>query len=68
MDSITARPGDYIYDIGQAAQVFYIVREGELVHETVIDYTQSMKYPIDAKSWEIKRTTKTLQYQIRNLV
>ena len=47
--------------------MFYILRDGELSLETVIEYEQNVKYPIDAKCWEIKRTTKTMQYHIRHL-
>jgi hypothetical protein len=49
-----------IYDMGQPSEVFYILREGKASLETVIEFEQNIKYPMDAKAWEIKRTTKTL--------
>ena len=51
----------------QPAEIVYILREGTATIETVIEYETNIKFPIDAKSWEIKRTTKTLIYKIRTL-
>lgn len=56
----TAKKDELIYDLGQQAETFYIVRYGELVLETIIEQETNMKFPIDTKSWEVKRTTKTL--------
>lgn len=35
--------------------------------ESILEYEKNIKYPIDAQKWEIKRTTKTLVYQVRKL-
>jgi len=53
--------------MGQPAEVLYILRDGTATIETIIEYEQNIKYPINTKGWEIKRTTKTLIYQIRQL-
>ena len=47
--------------------MFYIVREGKLALETIIESEQNLKYPKDAKSWEVKKTTKVMQYHLRDL-
>jgi len=67
IEQFMAAKDSLIYDIGQPAEVFYIVREGELVLETILEYEETLKFPVDAKSWELRRTTKTMQYKIRNL-
>ena len=54
------KPNDLIYDVGQPAEVFYIVREGEAAHETIIEQESNLKFPDGAKSWEIMRKTKTI--------
>lgn len=59
------KTGDLIYDIGQPAEVFYIVREGKLEFETVIEAETAYKLPVDGKNWEVTRTKKTIQYHIR---
>ena len=56
----TSEEGSLVYDVGQPAEVFYIVREGTLVLETIIEEQNTFKYPVEAHGWEIKRTTKTL--------
>mgnify|MGYP000875900538 CR=1 FL=1 len=67
MEEIIYGKGQRVYHIGQPAEVFYIVREGEAVQETVLELEENMKYPVDSESWEIKRTTKLVNYTIRIL-
>lgn len=59
--------GDCVYDIHNDAHSFYIVRDGELLHETILEYETTVKFPADTHSWELDQTTKTLQYHIRNI-
>ena len=40
--------------------MLYIVREGELSHETIIEHEINMKFPDGPKSWEVIRKTKTI--------
>lgn len=56
-----------VYDMGQPAEVVYFLREGTATMESILEYEKNIKYPIDAQKWEIKRTTKTLVYQVRKL-
>ena len=56
-----------VYDMGQPAEVVYFLREGTATMESIVEYEKNIKFPIDAQKWEIKRTTKTLVYQIRKL-
>lgn len=64
---IAYKQGDVVYDVGHPAEVFYIVREGKLALETIIESEQNLKYPIDAKSWEVIKTKKVMQYHLRDL-
>jgi len=54
------KANDLIFDLGEPAEMLYIVREGQLAHETIIEHETNMKFPDGAKSWEIMRKTKTL--------
>ena len=47
------KQGDVIYDIGQPSGVFYIIKEGKAIQETIIEQETNMKYPKNSKSWEI---------------
>lgn len=67
MEEIIYNKGEFIYHFGQPAEVFYIIRDGKAESETVIEMEQNLKYPIDADSWEIRRTTKIIKYSIRKL-
>lgn len=61
------KEGDFVYDLNDTADKFFIVREGELVHETIFDSQSTIKYPFDKHSWKIEQTTKTIQYKVRDL-
>jgi hypothetical protein len=45
------KPNDLVFDVGSNAEVFYIVRDGTLAHETIIEQENNMKYPDGTKSW-----------------
>jgi CRP-like cAMP-binding protein len=61
------RSGDVVYDIGEPADHFYIVREGRLEFETAMEIETALKLPVDDKNWEVKRKRKTIQYHIRHV-
>lgn len=71
------QPGDIIYEIGSEPEVFYILRSGKLILETIIDIEDFHKYPVvrsyfvkfvqGNKEWEILKTTKRLLYRMREL-
>ena len=67
VEQVFFKAGDIVYDMGQPAQTFYIIKSGELDVETVIQQQRSIKIPINDTAWEIKRQTKILQYRIRTL-
>ena len=52
--------GDTIYDIGQNASTFYLVREGKLTMETIIEVESFFKFPVDRQTWEIRKTTRRI--------
>jgi len=56
--------GDTIYDIGQNASTFYLVREGKLTMETIIEIESFFKFPVDRHTWEIRKTTRRIQYKL----
>jgi len=42
----TYKPGDYVYRQGDESSVFYIIRKGSILAETVIDIDEYNRYPI----------------------
>ena len=40
------KPGDYIYKQGDESSVFYIIRKGSVLVETIIDIDEYNRYPI----------------------
>ena len=59
--------GTTIYDIGQDPATFYVVRQGHLIMETMIETDHYFRYPVDTKKWEIRKTTKRVQYKLQDL-
>ena len=58
---------DIIYNIGANPDVFYILKAGRLVLETIIEVEDFNKYPIGFKKWEILKTKRQLLYKITDL-
>ena len=44
-----------IYEIGQLPNTFYLVREGKLCMETIIEVESYYKYPINKQEWEVRK-------------
>ena len=61
------QPQDLIFEIGTDPEVFYILRSGKLILETIIDIEDYHKYPVANKEWEILKTKRRLQYRMREL-
>ena len=59
--------GTTIYDIGQDALTFYVVRSGKLIMETLIEMDSYFRYPIDLQRWEIRKTTRQIRYKLQDL-
>ncbi|CDW71420.1 UNKNOWN [Stylonychia lemnae] len=60
-------PGNIVYQQGDESSVFYIIKKGSVVVETVIDIDEYNRYPIDIKTWEIVKKTKRFRYKIQEL-
>lgn len=46
LTELTFKPGDYIYKQGDEALVFYIIKRGSVLAETIIDIDEYNRYPI----------------------
>lgn len=40
------KPGDYVYKQGDESSVFFVVRKGSVLAETVIDIDEYNRYPV----------------------
>lgn len=59
--------GDTIYDIGQSPTTFYVVKEGKLTMETIIEIDSYFKFPVDRQVWEVRKQTRRIQYKLQDL-
>ena len=59
--------GKTLYDIGNEPNTIYIVRRGKLIQETIIEIDSYFRYPIDKKSWEIRKNTREVCYKLQGL-
>lgn len=67
MKIINVPEGNFVYDMSDDSDKVYIVREGELIHDTILEVDTSVKFPSDCHSWEIDLTTRTIMYRVRDL-
>lgn len=59
--------GDIIYKQGDDAQVFYIMKRGSVLMETIIEIDDYNRYPIGIKTWEVVKTTQLIKYKVEEL-
>lgn len=67
MKQINVHENSFVYDLNDDCSKVYIVREGQLVHDTIIEHDSAVKFPCDTNSWEIDLTTKTILYNLRTI-
>jgi len=61
------KQGDKLYDIGAPAEAFYIVKEGKIAIETVIEIESFYRFPIDKKKLEMCRVTQRILYKLKEV-
>ena len=66
-NEVKYQPDDIIFNIGQESEVFYILKSGRLIIETIIEIEEYNKFPVGNKSWEIMKTVKRLQYRLKEI-
>lgn len=66
-EDIQLAKGATIYDIGQDPSTIYVVKRGKLVMETVLEIDNYFRYPIDTKSWEVRKNTRQVCYKLQSL-
>ena len=67
MEDIRFLIGQTVYDIGSPAHTFYIVVEGKLCMETIIEINNYYRFPIDKTSWDLRKKTRRIQYKLQEL-
>lgn len=60
MEDFSFKTGEIVYDMGTKASTFYIVVEGKLCMETVIEIDNFFKFPINKKQWEVRKSRKRI--------
>ena len=59
------KPGEIVYSAKDQSNVFYIVKSGFLYMESVVDIEDKYRIPTGPKEWEIKKTTRTVSYRVK---
>ena len=65
---LECKPNEVVYSAKEEANVFYIVKSGYLYMESVVDLEDSYRIPVGTKSWEIRKTTRTISYRVKEFV
>lgn len=66
-NEVKYQPDDIIFNIGQESEVFYILKSGRLIIETILEVEDYHKFPIGNQSWEILKTVKRIQYRLKEI-
>ena len=56
-----------IYDIGNKPLTCFVLREGAVKIETIIEIDRFYKYPVKLDEWEIRKERFKIEYQLLNV-
>ena len=56
-----------IYDIGNQPFSCFVLREGAVKIETIIEIDRFYKYPVKLNEWEIRKERLKIEYQLLNV-
>ena len=60
-------PGEKIYDIDSQSNSFYILQEGHIELQIIIEIEKINKWPIGPKSWNIRKVKKKYAVKLKDL-
>lgn len=60
MEEIKYTTGQTVYEIGSKANTCYIVAEGRLIIETIIEVDNCFKFPVSKSEWELRKRTRRI--------
>ena len=63
LDQVTLTPGEILYDLGSATEVFYLVMTGKLVIEAEVSIVEVNQYPVSLDRWEVITTERVFEYK-----
>ena len=61
------KEGQILYEQGDEAHSFFLVKEGSFKIEMAVDYKNFNKYPITNRKWEVLITTKRILHTIKHI-
>ena len=67
MEEIRYLMGQTVYEIGAKANTMYIVVEGRLCMETIIEIDNFFRFPVNKNEWEVRKRTRKIQYRLQEL-
>lgn len=66
--SITLNPGQCFYQKGSQSSSFYILKSGKVVIQTLVDLSETRRYPVGSHSWEISNLAKKVLYRLKTCI
>jgi CRP-like cAMP-binding protein len=67
MREIKYLAGQNVFEIGAKSGSVYIVLEGRLTMETIIEIDNFFRFPVSKTEWEVRKRTRRIQYKLQEL-
>lgn len=62
---ISLNPGECVYQKGSQSGYFYIVKSGKVEIQTLVDISESHRWPVGSHTWEISNLEKKVLYRLK---
>lgn len=60
-------PNEVVFDIGDATNQFYMVKQGELLVESIVHIEEENSFPTGLEKWESQTTKREVLFQVHEL-
>ena len=67
LETIVHKPGEVLFNQGEISQIFFIVKKGWLVMESILDIDLFYKCPSSYNKWTITKMTRRVKFKVKEL-
>lgn len=67
LNQVSVLPNEVIFDIDDATNCFYMVKQGELLIEAIVTIEEENQFPTKLDKWESQITRREVQFEVHKL-
>ena len=67
LNQMTLLPGEVVYELNDPTDVFYLVKQGSLQVEAVVELEEENQFPVGNDKWEQHITKRQIEFQAHQI-